>query len=148
MVWPCSRDYPINLSVFQSTDHDFIVTPSPTNLDEIFGASIHLSTRDGGDRPWVVPILNPPDGWEADFNGLQDHTVRPDMRWQVGGAAVDNTVVKYRLPDARQPASTPIPEWPEIIAAYDHGIVTVEKFEQLGKDNCWQSTRWIGPILA
>ena len=107
VVWPCSRDVPIGLSAFQSTDRDFIATSNPTYRDEIFGASIHLSTHDGGDRPWLVPILDPPHGWEVDFDNVQDRPVRRNMRWQVGGEAVDNTWVKYRLPDARQPDPDP-----------------------------------------
>ena len=126
----------MHLGVFQSAEHDFVHTPDPENVEDLFGAGVELRAQQVGDRPRVVPIADPPDGWVVDGDGLERQETQPDMTWQVSGNVVGaGGVVDYRLPDAWQPAGTPIPEWPQIIAS-GREIVNAEEFAQLGKANC------------
>lgn len=136
VVWTCSEDDPVHLSVFQSAEHDFVHTPDPENVEDLFGAGVDLVAQHVDDRPRVVPIADPPDGWVVDGDRLEGQEIFPDMAWQVGGNVVSaGGVVDYRLPYAWQPAGTPIPEWPQIIAS-GREIVNAEEFAQLGKAYC------------
>lgn len=83
----------------------------------------------------VVPLTDPPDGWEVLGDGLEDQEIRPDMMWQVSGNVAAGGIVYFRLPDASQPVGAAIPQWPQIVGPDQE--VDADEFQRLAKANCY-----------